>query len=214
MAITATISQAELQRVAELAYEGWAVRVSLANDVVNSLTAQSTVAACDALKISGNGYVDFYGKLSTGSYDSVDARYELPYVDAVYSGTGAGYSYNTIYVVLGSLTSVPISTIAVSTNVVTVTTSSPHGLITGDRVNIDTSSTTVYEGFYVVTGTPDSTSFTFNAALPNVSATVYTGTVGKYTENVNLHSLLVENPLKLIAAGQTQTYRILFATDN
>lgn len=214
MAITATISQAELQRVAQLAYEGRPVRVSLANDITSTLTAQSTVAACDALKVSGNNYADFYAKLSVGAYDSADARYELPYVDAVYTATGAGYQFNTIYVTLGSLTSVPISTIAVNSNVVTVVTSSAHGLTTNDRVNIDTNTTTVYEGFHVVTGTPSSTSFTYSSVLADVSATSYVGTIGKYTENSTLHSLLREDPLKLLAAGQTQTYRITFATND
>jgi GTP cyclohydrolase III len=59
MALTASLSQKELERVAQLAYEGYAVRVSLANDVGATLDAEDTVAAWDALKVSGSGYADF-----------------------------------------------------------------------------------------------------------------------------------------------------------
>lgn len=102
MAIAVTLSQKEMKRVAGLAYEGQGIRVSLAYDPGLSLSSESTVAACDALKISTGGYSDFTSTIGTGSYDIVDQRYEMPQVDAVFTATGAGYTFNTIYVVIGT----------------------------------------------------------------------------------------------------------------
>lgn len=102
MAITVTLSQKEMERVAGLAYEGQDIRVSLAYDPGSSLSSESTVAACDALKISSGGYSDFTDTIGTGSYDGADGRYEMPQIDAVFTATGAGYTYNTVYVVIGT----------------------------------------------------------------------------------------------------------------
>lgn len=214
MAITASLSQAELQRVAALAYEGLPIRVSLANDTFSAYDVDDTVATWDGLKLSGNGYSDFRAVLGTGAYDPSDGRYEMPYIDAEFSATGAGFTYTSIYIVLGTFTSKNLSNVSVSSNVVTLTTTTAHGLTTGNIVYITTSPASNYEGWRVVTGTPSSTEFTYSAVLPDVGSTAITGTAKKLTESTALHSLLVEDPNKNLAAGQTQTYRILLATDN
>lgn len=102
MATTVTLSQKEMERVAGLAYEGLGIRVSLANDIGGTLTSESTVAACDALKVSGGGYADFTDTIGSGSYNGTTGRYEMPRVDATFTGTGVGFSYTTVYVVIGS----------------------------------------------------------------------------------------------------------------
>lgn len=102
MAITVTLSQKEMERVAGLAYEGQDIRVSLAYDVGSTLSSESTVAACDALKISSGGYADFTDTITTGAYNPSAQRYEMPQVEATFTATGAGYTYNTVYVVIGT----------------------------------------------------------------------------------------------------------------
>lgn len=214
MAITASLSQAELQRVAALAYEGLPIRVSLANDTFSAYDVDDTVATWDGIKVSGNGYEDFRAVLGVGAYDPSDGRYEVPYIDAEFAATGSGFTYNSIYITLGTFTSKNLSSVSVSSNVVTLTTTTSHGLSTDDIVYITTTPASDYEGWRVVTGTPSATEFTYSAVLPDVGSTAITGTSKKLTENASLHSLLVENPTKDLAAGQTQTYRILLATDN
>lgn len=134
MAVTAVLSPKEMERVAGLAYEGQTIRVSLAYDPGNQLTSTSTVTECDALKITTGGYADFTDTIATGSFNATLGRYEMPYLDAVFTATGSGYTYNTMYVVIGS--------------------------------------------------------------------------------EVWLHSILVENPSVIMVAGQTQTYRVVFVTDD
>lgn len=213
MAITASLSQAELQRVAQLAYEARPIRVSLANEAVETLTVNSPTSSWDAIELTGNGYTSFRTIVETGAYDSSDARYEMPFIDATFTATGVGYSYNKIYIVIGDFSTVSLSTVAVSSNVATFVTSSAHGLTTGDTVYLDTTPDSIYEGYRTVT-VVDSTTFTISIVTGDVGTTSITGTCNKLTESSSLHSLLTESPLKSLAAGQTQTYRILLATDD
>lgn len=99
MAITTTITQAELARVAAYAYEGLTYRISLANNDTG-LTASSTVTAWDAKKLSGSGYADITGTIAAGAYDSTDARFELPQINATFTANGGTLTYNTCYVVI------------------------------------------------------------------------------------------------------------------
>jgi hypothetical protein len=109
MALTSQISPAEMARVAAAAYEGRAVRVSLASVGTSGFTAANTTAEWDSLKISGNGYTDFNTTVAVGGYDAVDGRYELgssaganTYIQAEFTATGGSLTYDRIYVVIGS----------------------------------------------------------------------------------------------------------------
>ena len=96
MALTTTISQKELQRVAALAYEGETLKVMLCSVGATGYTAESTVANWQSVEKSGNGYVRYSTTIAAGSYDAVDGRYEMPAIDAAFTATGAGYSYDRI----------------------------------------------------------------------------------------------------------------------
>jgi hypothetical protein len=100
MAITTTITQAELARVAAAAYEGATYRVSLGYKNTASLSATSTVSQWDAVKLSGNGYEDITGTITAGSYNSGNARYQLPQISAVFYADGGNWTYDTVYVVI------------------------------------------------------------------------------------------------------------------
>ena len=98
MAITVTLSQKELARVANLAYEGETIKVMLCSVGATGYTSESTVANWQSVEKSGNGYVRFSQVIATGAYDAVDARYEIPAIDAAFTATGAGYTYDRIVV--------------------------------------------------------------------------------------------------------------------
>jgi hypothetical protein len=97
---TTTISQKELARLAASAYEGKSYRVSLGYNNTTGLTSESTTAAWDAVKLSGNGYADVTGTVGTGSYDATDARYEMPQIQAEFTASGGSLTYDTVYVVI------------------------------------------------------------------------------------------------------------------
>jgi hypothetical protein len=104
MALTTTISQKELARVANLAYEGETLKVLLASVGASGFTAESTVAQWQSVEQSGNGYVRYSEVIATGAYDAVDARYEIPAIDADFTATGAGYTYDRIVVYIDGAT--------------------------------------------------------------------------------------------------------------
>lgn len=101
---TTTISQKELARLAAAAYEGKSYRVSLGYNNTTGLTSESTTAAWDAVKLSGNGYADVTGTIATGAYDTTDARYEMPQIQAEFTASGGTLTYDTVYVVIDSNT--------------------------------------------------------------------------------------------------------------
>jgi hypothetical protein len=115
MAQTTTISQKELERVAALAYEGETLKVMLCTNS-GSLTAQSTVAAWQAVEQSGNGYVRYSEVVGTGAWNGTAAAYVMPDIDAAFTATGAGYSYDTVVLYIDGAT-YPHSIIVESPNV-------------------------------------------------------------------------------------------------
>ena len=93
-------------------------------------------------------------------------------VDPVMIYDGSAWFY-----VATTTTAQTISTITHVGNVATLTTASPHGLITGNRVTISGATASDYNGTYVITKTGAST-FTYTmATTPAANATV----VGSYT---------------------------------
>lgn len=102
MAITTTISQAELARLAAAAYEGYDYRICLALNGGSGKTANSTVTQWDSVELSGNGYARVTGTIGTGSWDGTDLRYEMPQIDAEFQASGGTLTYDTVYVVIDS----------------------------------------------------------------------------------------------------------------
>lgn len=113
MALTTTISTEEFKRIASLAYEGLACRVSLhVND--GTLDANSTIADWDAKKLpSSNGYSDFtVSSLPQGGLDNgSDDRWEIggtaganTYIESSFAATGSGFTFNTVVIRIGTAT--------------------------------------------------------------------------------------------------------------
>jgi hypothetical protein len=111
VALTTTLSSQEFARISALAYEGLPCRVSLHVNS-GSLTAESTVAEWDAVKLTDgtNGYADFVvGSLPAGGLDSgSDDRWEIggsaganTYIEAAFSAEGAGFSFDTVMISVG-----------------------------------------------------------------------------------------------------------------
>jgi len=116
MALTITLSQKELERVAALAYEGETLKVMLASVGGTGYDAEDTVANWQSVEKSGNGYVRYSTTVGTGSYNGTSGKYELPDVDASFTATGAGYSYDRIVIYVDGAT-YPHSVIAESPNI-------------------------------------------------------------------------------------------------
>ena len=108
MATPITVSRNELVRLGACAYNGKAIRCSLALKGVAAVTAESSTAAWDALKCTAPGYADVSTTLGTGSFDTgFDLRWEAGqgvgadlFVTASFYATGSPYNFDTFYVVI------------------------------------------------------------------------------------------------------------------
>lgn len=96
MAQTTTISQKELKRQAGLCFEGETLKVMLCSVGATGYTAESTVANWQSVEKSGNGYVRFSTTVATGAYDATTGTYKLPDIDAAFTATSTGYSYDRV----------------------------------------------------------------------------------------------------------------------
>jgi len=89
----------------------------------------------------------------------------------------------------GYTTNATISTVGRLSNVVTITTTSAHGFVTGDTVTVTAGTNTSINGAYTITGTPTSTSFTYALSGTNISTVSDTGTAVTSSQRyVNLTS--------------------------
>lgn len=217
MALTTSISSWELARVAAAAYEGKQVRISLANVGSLGYTRESALTEWNSIKISGNGYTDFKAVIAVGAYDSADSRYEMgadaganTYVDAQFTATGAGYTFDRIFVVVGTRKLSSISNAALAANVATITTTAEHGYSVGDTVTISGATNTVFNGTFTVTAISSNT-FSYSRVSASIASAASTGSAVVVTEESYLHSLLTESPAITMNAGQTVTYRIQLA---
>jgi hypothetical protein len=104
MTLTAALSQKELERVAALAYEGETLKVLLASVGGTGYDAQSTVANWQTVEKSGNGYVRYSTTIGTGAYDGTSGSYLLPDIDAAFTATGAGYSFDRVVIYIDGAT--------------------------------------------------------------------------------------------------------------
>tara|TARA_R110000868_G_scaffold15547_3_gene70832 strand:- start:35 stop:445 length:411 start_codon:yes stop_codon:yes gene_type:complete len=106
MALTVSISQKELKRKADLAYDNKTYKVFLAlNDA--SYTAETTAANWLTKELAVTaGYAAVTGTITTasGAYDNTDARYEFPAITATFTASGVGFTYNTVVIRIGSET--------------------------------------------------------------------------------------------------------------
>lgn len=103
MASPMQISSAELGRVWAAAYQGLTARLCLALNT-GGLTKASTTAQWDALELSGNGYSRVSWTIPAGSFDATADRFQpaQQLCSFTASANGAGLTYDTVYLVLGS----------------------------------------------------------------------------------------------------------------
>lgn len=96
MAQTTTISQKELERQAAACFEGETLKVMLCSVGATGYTAESTVTNWQSVEQSGNGYVRYSTTIGTGAYDATTGTYKLPDIDASFTATSTGYTYDRV----------------------------------------------------------------------------------------------------------------------
>jgi hypothetical protein len=82
------------------------------------------------------------------------------------------------FVAFANRVNLAITNVARASDVVTVTTGTPHNLTTGDRVQVAAVTNATINGVYTI-ATSAATTFTFTKAGPNITSGADTGTVSK-----------------------------------
>ena len=154
---------------------------------VNTLMNYPTTSGYKLFAVAGTKIYDATASTATQVYSSLTSD-KLQYVN--FTNTAANYLITcngvdpvTIYdgsnwfTVATTTTAQTISSITRSGTTATLTTASPHGLITGNRVTISGATSSEYNGTYVITRTGASTFTYVMASTPAANATV----VGTYT---------------------------------
>lgn len=214
MSIFINVSRQELTRIAQLCYEGKYARFSLAYLQNEGYDAQSSRANWDSIKLSGNGYTDFWGEIEAGAYDFGDNRYEMPALTATFTAAGGLLTYNKIYIVLASASTFNITYCQLISNVVTVTTSGNHGFSAGQIVVVSGATNSVFDGNYLIASAPTPTTFTYAKTAANISYASSSGTASGLTEETQIYGVMTEAPQITLADGQTINYRVQFSTDD
>ena len=89
---------------------------------------------------------------------------------------------NGMKLATGISTTISITNVALTSNVVTITTSAAHGLGTGQTVTVAATTNTDVNGTYAIASVPSTTTFTYSLTHANISSGADTGTV-TFTNN-------------------------------
>jgi hypothetical protein len=154
---------------------------------VNTLMNYPTTSGYKLFAVAGTKIYDATTSTATQVYSSLTSD-KLQYVNFTNTAgnfliTCNGVDPVTIYdgsnwfTVATTTTAQTISSITRSGTTATLTTASPHGLLTGNRVTISGATSSEYNGTYVITKTGASTFTYVMASTPAANATV----VGSYT---------------------------------
>jgi hypothetical protein len=99
------ISPDALAKQAQLTYVGKGYRMFLAYRNGAALDQNSLITAWDAVKLGGgNGYTEKTGTIGAGSWNSGNARYELPQFQLALTATGSGITFDAIILQVDSRT--------------------------------------------------------------------------------------------------------------
>ena len=91
--------------------------------------------------------------------------------------TGPGVLYRApLGTLLPGQTSATVANKALTSNVVTLTTSAAHGFVAGDQIIVSISDA-VFDGLYTVVSAPSTTTLTYARNSANVSSVASSGTI-------------------------------------
>lgn len=96
MAVSTTISQKELKRQAGLVYEGKTLKVMLCAVGSSGYTAENSVSSWQSVELSGNGYTRYSSSISVGSYDTGTSTYKIPDINAEFTASGVGFTFDRV----------------------------------------------------------------------------------------------------------------------
>lgn len=210
--MTLLLTPLALERQGKLAFQGYGYKMFLANDSEDTLTEASDATAWEALEVSGNGYAAMTGVVANGSFNTGTGRWEHPFIEWSFTGTGAGYEFTHRCLLLSKIDTASIASGAIASNVATITTSAPHIFLVGDEVVIAGASGG-FNGTRTITGTPTPTTFTFALTAADATSASIGGTAARTTTEPKLEGIHTYTPAVTLSGGQQRagTLRLAMA---
>ena len=155
-----------------------------------------TITTTNPHQLTNDMYVGIYGstRVTNG-----------PYVVTRVSDTQFTYAVNP-----GPRARVNLASASLTTNVATVNTATPHGLLVNDTVVIAGATNSVFNGTYTVTGVPSSTAFTYSRTNTNISLAASSGTASISVATSTDSGLAIAEVLNFQNQGNTQYTYFLF----
>jgi len=128
------------------------------------------------------GYKTYLVPLRSGSLDLAELTSYSTFIDQAQAISGSRAllvtgSGETLKMAYGGATSFTITTVALASNVVTITTSAAHGLVAGNLAMVSATTNTAVNGTFVVKAAPTATTFTYDLTGTNITSGADTGTV-------------------------------------
>lgn len=104
MAITMFITPGELERQANLAYEGKQIRVFCCSDPGQEIEITDNISTISQYAVPGGtgGYEDFVLAIPFGYYNKLATRYEIPPIIASFGAVEEGFTYDVVVVEIGN----------------------------------------------------------------------------------------------------------------
>ena len=241
MAITTAMTQAELARVMEAAYDGHALTACLLNVTGTAPATDAGVATWlqHELITGANGYTRWHsGALPAGTYSAANTRNEQAALSAQFDASGGPLVYTHILTMMdtyvpnlesppfdgglhGSVT-LSSTTVDVATDIIT---STGHNLVDGQAVvlSIDsggTMPTGLTVGTLYYTDEVDADTFTLHTATPVTAGNIVditatgSGTLRVRRAVGSIYKVVTESNQVTLSDGQTIGYTITLAVDD
>lgn len=219
MAITTSVSQKELRRLAIRSYEGKVLHVRLCSIGASDYTQDNSVPDWLSIELPEiNGYQPFSAAIAAGSYDGPSGKYKLPSIDAPFECTNGVITYDSVliyiedYVTESGLYSGTDISFQTTGNTITRTSGTFVGSFTaGDYVKVTGSSGN--DGTYLITSVA-ALALTLSATTPLVVTEAAGSNVTLNEQSLFPYAIIEESPNITLAQGQVQTYRIELSTDD
>ena len=228
MAVSTTITQAELARVMAEAYTGKVVTVALIN-AASAPAATASIAAWLQYELApANGYARFQSSaLTDGSYSAGNTRWQHDGIPVEFTATGGCFAYSHLVALIDGAADGQIgaaltasSAVNAATNQITLTA---HGLTTGDPITITADSGGTLPGgltagtlYYALVVDAD----TFSVMTTSTGSTAIdltstgSGTLRLRDCAGSIHSIMTETAEVTVATGQTVAYQFTVAVDD
>jgi len=166
--------------------------VTLTTSVPHNVVVGNPITVSEAAitsTVSNKELLDNVATITTAANHRIVAGQEVDIsgVDADFNGTYTILSTTSDTIVYSRF--IPeynriVTNRALTSNVVTITTSVAHGFEAGDTVTVNIGNA-VFDGTYVISTTPTATTFTYPKTNPNVAAAAVSGTVIKQIPSVS-----------------------------